>query len=172
MSGALKKQQGIQQAARSIPQDIYELIANIQSRYLGLDLGSGRFEGPSEHERLQSMIEYVNDDTELLRLDSRSMIGSLIVVHQVRGNDTLTGAGSGGGLNLCFGREGLYVYDWDDFADKRDNIPLTSVRTLERMGIQLTAKKLRDAVIDYTEKKNYIGCVADFNKTFREAVVA
>ena len=157
-------------AARSIPQNIYELIASIHSRYLNLDLGGGNFSGLSEREKLQAMIEYVNSDRDLSRLDSRSMIGSFIVVRQVRGNGTLTGAGSGSGLNVCFGRGGLYVYDWDDFASKWNNIPLTFVDALENVGIQLTARELQAAIVDYVEKKSYINRVADFNKTFREAV--
>ncbi|OGN11653.1 MAG: hypothetical protein A3B91_04985 [Candidatus Yanofskybacteria bacterium RIFCSPHIGHO2_02_FULL_41_29] len=168
MFGILKRRR----AAKSIPRDVYELIASIYSRYLRLDLGSGRFEGLSEREKLQAMIEYVNNDADLLRLESRSMIGSLIVVNQVRGNGTVTGAGSGSGLNVCFGHEGLYIYDWNDFADKWHNIPLTSVDALDGVGIQLTAEKLRDAIADYTEKKEYVDRVALFDKTFREAVTA
>ena len=168
MIGILKRWQ----AARSIPRDVYELTASIYSRYLGLNFESGSFEGLSEREKLQAMIEYVNGDSELSRLDSRSMIGSLIVVSQVRGNGTITGAGSGSGLNVCFGLGGLYIYDWDDFASKWHNIPLTSVDALGSVGIKLTAEELRDAVADYTEKKNYVDRVACFDKTFREAVAA
>ena len=170
MIGILKQWQKVRQATRSIPQDIYELVAGIYSRYLELDLGSGRFESLSKRDKLQSMIEYVNSDSELSRLDSRSMIGSLIVVHQVRGNGTVTGAGSGSGLNVCFGREGLYIYDWDDFASKWHNIPLTSVDALDGVGIQLTAEDLRNAITDYTKKEAFIDRVASFDKTFKEAV--
>lgn len=166
MIGILKRWQ----AARSIPQDIYELIASIHSRYLNLDLGSSRSEGLSERDKLQSMIEYVNGDRELSRLELRSMIGSIIVVRQVRGNGTLTGAGSGSGLNVCFGHEGLYIYDWDDFASKWHDISLASVDALNGVGIHLTAEELRDAIVDYTEKENYIDRVASFDKTFKEAI--
>jgi len=167
MFGILKRRR----AAKSIPRDIYELIASIHSRYLGLDLGNDRFEGLSEREKLQTMIEYVNNDDALLRLNSRSMIGSLIVVRQVRGNGTLTGAGSGSGLNVCFGA-GLYIYDWDDFASKWHNIPLTSVDALDEVGIQLTSEELRDAIAGYAEKESYIDRVVSFDKTFKEAVAA
>lgn len=154
-------------ASRSIPQDVYELIASINSRYLGLDLGSGRFEGLSEREKLHAMIEYINSDNNLSRLNSRSMIGSLIVVSQVRGH-----AGSGSGLNVCFGLNGLYIYDWDDFASKWHSIPLVSVDALESVGISLTAEELRDAVADYTKRGKYVDHVACFDKTFREAIAA
>ena len=144
--------------AGSIPQDVQELIKSIYARYLNFNLGNDTSENLSEQKHLQGMIEYINDDNDMLRFNAISLIGSLIVIRQA-----LTIMGTGSGLNVCFGPQGLYIYDWDDFARRRKEIPLTCIDTLDEIGIRLTAEELRNAIVDFFRNKRYMNRIANFN---------
>ena len=110
--------------------------------------------------KLSKLIDMINNDSEIKKLNSLSFIGSIKTERQKRG--TGIHAGSGSGLNLCIGGNGLFIYDWNDFADKHDEIPV-NLNSLKEYLERIDIKEIREAVVHYTKRKEYIGRVADFN---------
>lgn len=144
--------------ANRIPAEVYILIGKINRRYRTLDLSGGEFEDLSDRERLRLLITLINEDQEIAKLHALSMIGSIIVFSQIRDFGS-----TGWGCNLCIGDNGLYIYDWDDYKGKHDNIP-ASPDALEQLGISLDYEELRKAIVTYTDRQNYMKCVGDFGK--------
>ena len=147
-------------AERRIPQEAYPLINTINSRYSSLNFDNGDFKGLSEREKLSKLIDMINNDPKIKKLNSLSFIGSIKTERQKRG--TGIHAGSGSGLNLCIGGNGLFIYDWNDFADKHNEIPV-NLDSLKEYLERIDIKEIREAVVHYTKRKEYIGRVADFN---------
>ena len=150
-------------AERRIPQEAYTLINAINSRYSSLNFDNGDFKGLSEREKLSKLIDMINNDSKIKKLNSLSFIGSIKTERQKRG--TGIHAGSGSGLNLCIGGNGLFIYDWNDFADKHDEIPV-NLNSLKEYLERIDIKEIREAVVHYTNRKEYVRRVADF-KSFR-----
>lgn len=146
-------------AKKRITQEVYQLVDSINGRYSQLNLNNGDFKGLNDREKLSRLIDMINNDDEISRLNFLSLIGSIRVERQERGNGIY--AGSGLGLNLCIGKEGLFIYDWNDFADKHDEI-LATLDTLEKYFGRISAEELRVAVVSYTNRDAYIKRVADF----------
>ena len=163
-------------AEKRIPQEVYRLIKSINDRYSldqlisdvdELDLNNINLNESREREKLSKLIDVINKDSEILELHSLAGIGSIKVLRQERGRTTDYGlylSSQGKGLNLCIGRNGLYIYDWDDGREEYSHeIPLTPDSFAKYFG-KMDAKELRRAVIDYTDKKTFVECVADFKK--------
>jgi hypothetical protein len=70
---------------------------------------------------------------------------------------------SGIGLNLCIGENGLFIYDWNDLQSKHDDIPVTT-DSLKKYQDKINLEDLRKAIINYTNRDNYIQHVADFKE--------
>lgn len=145
-------------AADRIPAEVYILIGEINRRYRTLNLSGGQFEGLSDRERLHLLITLINEDQEIANLHALSMIGSIIVFRQIRDFGS-----TGWGCNLCIGNNGLYIYDWNDYEGKHNNIP-ASPNALENLKISLGCEELREAIVTYTDRKNYVTCVEDFGE--------
>lgn len=144
-------------ASRRIPAEAYELIGRINRRYSDMDFCSGEYFGSSEKEKLALLIQKINFDPEIRRLNELSNIGSIIIFSQIR--DTPS---AGWGRNLCIGGNGLYIFDWNDYENKHKVIPL-SLCVLEELGIELDCERLREAIVSYTSRDNYIRQVAGFD---------
>ncbi len=97
----------LQEAASRIPEEAYQLIDSINSRYSQLYLNEGEFAHLDGREKLSRLIEMINQDVEIARLNSLAQIGSVKTVSQ----QVHSGfhAGSGLGVNLCIGEEGLFI---------------------------------------------------------------
>lgn len=145
-------------AAWRIPAEAYDLIDIIHHRYSGLDFSNGEFRGLSKKQKLEWLIRCINQDHEITRLNTLSYIGSIIVFSQVRNTPS-----AGWGQNLCIGDKGLFIYDWNDYKGKHDKIPV-SPDALKRLDIPLDCETLREAIVAYTSRENYVARVAEFKK--------
>lgn len=135
-----------------IPEEVCALIARINARYKSLECW-----GETDEEKLQRMIEYINTDQDLFRLNSWSLIGALLMIYE--------------GTSLIFDHEGLQIYlwtEWDFFS--RDRTRPASVKLLKQYG--LTAEKLRDLLASYSEYRNYYQHVRSYNKKFEAPAAA
>jgi|WetSurMetagenome_2_1015567.scaffolds.fasta_scaffold14630_2 hypothetical protein len=139
------------QAKRRIPQKVYELVDSINCKYKNLVL-----EGKNNKVKLSKLIQIINTDDEITALNALSYMGSIITLNQTRETPS-----AGYGINLCFGKQGLFVYDWDDFSNKRKET-LASADWLE--ANKINAEKLKEAIISYTNRKTFVETVADYNK--------
>ena len=144
--------------AHRIPAKVYELIAIINRRYSCLDFSSGEFRDLSEPEKLNLLIERINRDHKIARLNALSMIGSIIVLEQIK--DTPS---AGLGCNLCVRDNGLFIYDWNDYSGKHVDIP-ASHDALKKLGFTLDCETLRRAIVAYTNRKNYVKHATEFEK--------
>ena len=150
----------LQEAASRIPEEAYQLIDSINSRYSQLYLNEGEFAHLDGREKLSRLIEMINQDVEIARLNSLAQIGSVKTVSQ----QVHSGfhAGSGLGVNLCIGEEGLFIYDWDDLKDRHKEL-LADSGSLAKYDPGLDAETLKRLIADHAERKTYEKRVLDFN---------
>ncbi len=163
-------------AKKRIPREVYSLIKSIHDRYSldqiredidELGLNNRNSNELNEREKLSKLINMINNDTEIKTLPSLAGIVSIKILRQIRGRTTDYGLhipSQGNGINLCIGQNGLYIYDWDDGREKYSyEIPLTPDSFAKYFG-KIDAKELRKAIIECTDRENYIEDVADFGR--------
>ena len=148
-------------AKKRIPQEAYQLVDSIHHRYSQLNLDSGDFTGLSEREKSSKLINIINNDPEISRLNSLSSWGSIRVERQETGVGLFEESDSG--LNLCIGENGLFIYNWDDFANKYDKVP-ANPDTLEKYFGRINTEELKRDITDYADRSTYVERVADFKK--------
>ncbi len=132
-----------------IPSEESSLIGRIHSRYCH----------PNETDLLK-LIAQINEDSEISKLHKLRLIGSIHTERQERGAGFH--AGSGDGLNVCIGERGLFIYDWDDFENKHNEIPLTSA-SAEKYLKSFDTEKLRIAILGYTDPDSYARKISQYN---------
>ncbi len=161
-------------AKRRIPDEVYRLIDTVHRRYSQLNFNNGEFGGLSKKEKLSKLIQIINNDSDIKRLNSLSFIGSIIAFMGSKGGKGYTASYGGMGVNLCLGRDGLSVHYWDDMDIRSlgekpnskiidEDVPATP-KVLEKYDEKFDVEKLRNAVTYYTNKENYIERAAVFKK--------
>jgi len=144
--------------ARSrIPDEAYQLIDDINSRYSGLDLNGGEFAQLDERQKLSRLIEMINQDSEISKLNSLAHIGRIRVIQDIE-----HARSEGVGVTLAIGGDGLFIYDFNDFIGKHDEIP-AGVDSLARYDPRLDAESLKRSIANYTDRRNYERHVLDFD---------
>lgn len=146
-------------AKRRIPSEVYKLIERINFRYSHLNLDNGEFNELIEREKLSKLISIIDKDTEISKLNSLAIIGS--IAESSVGEKTKFG---GFGKNLCIGNKGLYIYDWNDYQDEFNKIPATPESLEKHIPQVANVESLRGTIVNYTNRETYIERVADFKK--------
>jgi len=156
-------------AKKRIPQEVYSLIDSINKRYSEITLGNG-----NEEETLSHLISIINNDLEIERLNSLSCIGA--IDGGIKKSDRFFLSSGCFGQTLCIGENGLHIHYWDDIHTGKvgegvkkiisEDMPATP-ETIKKYNEQFNAENLKEAIINYTNKKNYIERVAVFDEHFK-----
>ncbi|MBX4209343.1 hypothetical protein KW799_01440 [Candidatus Parcubacteria bacterium] len=142
------------QMAKRIPVEVYRLLATLRSKYEGLVLDKSETVTPNE--KLDLLIDQINNDLDLRRLGKIRYIGS------IEDFEPSEKCGAGGyGTNLCLGPRGLTIYTWNDNRGSYVEVPATSA-SLIALKKRFTAEMLKEAILDYVAKENYIKRALDF----------
>lgn len=138
----------IARMGRNIPDEIYASLDRIGQRYSRLSL-----EGTSDEEKTSRLIEIINNDQDFRKVVSFSGFSSFY--KSPNGEDLPRGWGT----TLCLGKEGMFVYHWDDYKPVRENIPATSQVVKDKLGFG--AERLREIMVNYAIKEYYVELVAN-----------
>lgn len=96
--------------------------------------------------RLLKLVDTINADEELR---STAGTGSCLMVLS-SGEQTSAG---GWGTNLILDKNGLYIYDWDDYNSRRNEIKDVNPKILKYFPHMADADKLQSAVMEYLKDK-------------------
>lgn len=110
------------------------------------------------------LIKIINSDPQLKLLYKVSFIGCILEL-----GPSEKCVGGGFGTTLCFDpKDGLYVYGWSDypFAETAPKRKCTRFTPAQAKKYGVTYESLCQAILNYTQVRNYIEYTRIFNKDF------
>lgn len=150
----IKKIFAYRDARKRIPQEVYQTLDAVHTKFSQLDTDINQ----------DTLVETINNDPDIKRLCALSGQGGMGAIYDCKGGERT--AFGGFGKTLCMDEKGLNFYEWDDYeAGIGRSVPANPMN-LWIEGI--TAKDLKRAIVQYTDRDNYTARVADF-KMFLDA---
>ena len=142
-----------------IPAKVHRIIDCIHARFSEINFNNGEFRNLNDHQKLSKLIKMINNDSDIIMLFQRRL-PAIKIIHSDYIGSFYTADGAGETI-LFEKNKGLCLYYWNDYAGASKIISVTS-NVLQKRDI--SHDYLRNAIIHYTEKKNFIDMCMRFNE--------